>query len=113
MVSSSLRIAKELDLSCVSVPQLKPFGERLPQILSRFPLVVVIEEHSRYGGLAALVLGALCLGDSLPHNRPRIYSLALEDKFPKHCGSYKYALSEHGLSDEQLLSRVRALLPRI
>lgn len=110
MVSSCLRIAKELDLACVSMPQLKPVGERLPEMLGRFSVVVVVEEHSRYGGLAALVLDALCLGDAVAH-RPRIHSLSLEDKFPTRCGSYQYALSEHGLSDAQLGSRIRALLP--
>lgn len=109
MVNPCLSIAHELNLACVSVPQLKPLGEHVPGMLRRFSTLIVIEEHSRHGGLASLVLDALCLGEGLPR-RTRIHSLALEDKFSERCGSHQYALSEHGLSDEQLAQRVKALL---
>lgn len=109
MVSPCLAIAKELNLACISVPQLKPFGGPIRQMLARFSMVVVVEEHSRHGGLTSMLLDSLCLEDDLPH-RPRIHSLSLEDKFSQRCGTYQYALSEHGLSDEQLARRISTLL---
>ena len=39
-------------------------------------------------------------------------ALTLEEKFSHRCGSYQYALSEHGLSDVQLRTRVAELVLR-
>jgi transketolase len=106
MSSVSLEAARKLGAAHVSVPRIKPFPKNLASQLADFNKVVVIEEHSRYGGLCSALLDAACEnGERLP----KITSLSLKDQFAEKCGSYQYALSEHDLSDEQLFLRLAEL----
>jgi transketolase len=109
MVDPCARIADELGLACVSVPRLKPFDQSLFKLLRPFRQAIVVEEHSASGGLASAIMDA-SLRAKKPAPLPRLRSLALEEKFSELCGSYQFALSEHGLDDRRLKSRVRALV---
>jgi len=107
MVSPGTEMAKELGVSFISVPRIKPFPKELFAMIAGMQKICVLEEHSRHGGLTSALLDAMAEAD-LPI--PRVHSLSLEEKFSHRCGSYQYALSEHHISDPELFSRMRAEL---
>jgi transketolase len=104
MVNIVTKMAIDMGAACISVPRLKPFSHSILEMIFGFERVCVFEEHSRSGGLAS------CLSDLLiDSNAPQYLfkAFCLKDQFTEKCGSYQYALSEHSLSDENLLIRVR------
>jgi transketolase len=107
MVAPAVDAARKFDLSCLSVPRIKPFANDIDQFTEGFGRLIVLEEHSRYGGLASALMDAFA-----EHGKrlPEVRVLSLEDKFSDRCGGYQYALSEHGLADAQILERVGALV---
>ena len=109
MVSPCADIAKKMSLSCLSIPRIKPLPKNLPKLTAPFKTLIVVEEHSRHGGLASAILERLALDPKISRI-PKIRSLSLEDKFSELCGSYQYALSEHGLSDSQLPGRIKQIV---
>lgn len=87
------------DLGHISVLRVKPVHVELTNSLKNAKEIWVLEEHSRYGGLASAVADAMLdAGLSVP--RMRVWSL--KDQFVHSCGSYQHALSEHQLSDDQV-----------
>jgi transketolase len=107
MTSLARQLADEYNLAMISVPRLKPLGSEIARFVAGFKNLIVLEEHSRYGGLCSAMSDALCeSGGPIP----RIKSLSLEDKFVEKCGSWQYALSEHNLADDQVRRRIRDLL---
>lgn len=107
MASPCAAIAKHYDICCISVPRIKPLDSEIINLVHGFKRIIVVEEHSRFGGLASTLLEFL--SERLLFI-PQVYSLGLNDKFSERCGSYQYALSEHGLSDQQLFQRIGNLL---
>lgn len=102
LVSIAAEIAQDKNYSCISVPRIKPFSESLVQALARYEMIYVFEEHYRAGGLASAILEELSFrGLRVPH----LQSISLKEQFAVACGSHQYALSEHGLSDQQLRER--------
>lgn len=99
---ASLASAKSeggFDLGHISVLRVKPVHNELCESLKTAKEIWVLEEHSRFGGLASAVADAMLdAGLSIP--RLRVWSL--KDQFVHSCGSYQHALSEHQLSDEQV-----------
>lgn len=106
MSSPAQKLALTLGLNAVSVPRLVPFDPGMFEKISSFEHLVVLEEASRYGGLFS-TLAELAAARA---THPRIHALTLGEKFADKCGSYQYALSEHGLSDTQLEARVIELI---
>lgn len=102
LVHPAFMAAKKYNISCFSVPKLKPFSFSLAANLDRYQTIIAVEEHSRHGGLYSALL------DALP--RKRIHSLSLKDQFSDKCGSYQYALSEHELDDESINRRINAII---
>jgi transketolase len=106
-VSLADELGKKLGLPVISVPRIKPMDPKIAQVLTEYTSVVVLEEHSRYGGLYSSLCEHLCESGL---KLPRMHSLSLTDHFVHRCGSYQFALSEHGMSDPQVESRVIELL---
>src|SRR5439155_250412 len=88
------RIEKEKGKSCavVSVHSLKPLDKTgIQEMLARFPIVVVVEEHARHGGLGSRVKeiawdsGAQC----------RLKPFSLRDEFIHASGSHAVLLKSH------------------
>jgi len=106
-MSIAHEIAVENGVSNLSVMRFKPVHGELLDIVAGFEKVFIFEEHYPSGGLSSLV-------SDLFHNTgrraPVIETFTLQDRFAQKCGGYQYALSEHGVSDEQLRSRVQELL---
>ena len=107
MVSVAVTLAKKFEIAAISVPRIKPFDEEIGALASSYGTAFVIEEHSRFGGLSSSLAEYFC---ERAGRHPRIRTLSLEDKFAHFCGSYQYALSEHGMSDEQISTRIEAML---
>ncbi|HTB34273.1 MAG TPA: transketolase C-terminal domain-containing protein [bacterium] len=108
MVSLCQGLGRELGAAVLSVPCLKPLDPGLAGLLKPFATVIVVDEHSREGGLASSVADRLA--EAGPNPFPRFVAITLADQFADKVGSYQYALSEHGLSDTQVRARVQAIL---
>lgn len=107
MTAIGKAVAAEHGLAHASVFRLKPLAENTVNLLAPFKRLIVLEEHSRYGGLTTTITDAF-IDEGVPP--PRIKVLSLQDHFAEHCGSYQYALSEHELSDTAIQERVRTIL---
>ena len=107
MTALGAELAKDLDLGHVSVLRVKPVHRELIELARSAKQLVVIEEHSRYGGLASAIADSvLDAGFAVPPMK--VFSL--KDQFVHSCGSYQHALSEHEISDEQLRLRLGAFV---
>lgn len=107
MSSITQKIARKINISAYSIPLLHPFPRKAVDDIGRFRKLIFVDEHSQNGGIASAFMDA-CVGFGIKIDAD-IKSLALESKFSRFCGSYQYALSEHGMSDEQLIRRVSEL----
>jgi len=86
-----------------SVHTLKPLDRRgIADVLRSFETVVVIEEHSEVGGLAAQVKQLAWDQQS----RCRLETFSLKDEFIHEYGSTQHLWNAHGLSLERICSRV-------
>lgn len=94
------------DASLWSVPSIKPLGaDEIGAICGRSKGVVVMEEHSVFGGLGSAV--AEVVADFKP---VRVLRIGVQDRFSTHCGTYEYLLREHGLDLNSVRSRVEAFI---
>ena len=101
------RIQKGKGKSCavVSVHSLKPLDEEgIQEVLTRFPMVVIVEEHAPHGGLGSRVkeiawdTGAQC----------ELKAFSLRDEFIHVYGSHNDLLKAHGLCPETIYAEVCA-----
>lgn len=94
-------------VAIVSVHSLKPLDEiGVAQILARFPVVAVIEEHAPYGGLGPRVKAIAC--DTGARCAVRAY--ALKDEFLHTYGSHADLLKAHGLDPDRISGELIQLL---
>jgi transketolase C-terminal domain/subunit len=107
MSSMAKSLGAQHGLTAISVPRIKPFPAELLSLLEPFKRVVVLEEHSRYGGLASAICDASVEQGLRP---PLMEVLSLKQQFMDKCGSYQYALEEHGMSDRAIVRRFQVLL---
>jgi transketolase len=92
-------------VSVVSAHTLKPLDlAGLEQIMRRHTEVIVIEEHSSRGGLAAQTKQLAWDMDA----RCRLYSFTLQDQFIHTFGSHAELLAAHGLYPERILGTIQA-----
>ncbi len=101
-MDAALKAEKETGKSCavVSVHCLKPLDrEGIAAVLKKFETVVVVEEHSPYGGLGPQVKQiawderASC----------RLHTFSLKDEFIHVYGSHADVLRAHGLDVDSIL----------
>ena len=90
-------------MAVVSAHTLKPLdGAGIASILSSYPLVVILEEHSCVGGLGAQVkqiawdVRASC----------KLKAFSLQDKFIHFYGSQRELWAAHGLDEDLILSEL-------
>ena len=85
----------------------KPLDEtRLGELAASYPLVAVVEEHSRIGGL----FGAI--SEWSGHNAipMRLLSFAVDDVFLHEVGNQNYARKKFGLTEENIASGIKSAL---
>lgn len=107
MVCIATEVGRRVGVPVLSVPRIKPLDREDCAVLLAYRQIIVMEEHVHAGGLASALAEVLC---ECPGATPRIRAITLEAKFAERCGSYQYALSEHGMADEQMADRVASLL---
>lgn len=103
-IAEQLEQAEGGKVGLVSVHTLKPLDvEGIAKILMNFETVIVVEEHSPYGGLGTRVKeiawdsGARC----------RLHTFSLKDEFIHCYGSQRDLWRAHGLSSEAINKRLR------
>jgi transketolase len=104
MVRTALDVVQQtgIDAPVFSVPWIKPIDEEAVAGICRFSRgVVVMEEHSVYGGLGGAV------AEIAARRAPvRILQIGVADRFSDKCGTYAYLLREHGLDADSVSKRV-------
>jgi transketolase len=110
MVNTAVALAKQLgDCAVWSMPTIKPFNTaQLLELAAQVDNLVVLEEHSIYGGIGGLVSELVAAGSG---NRARVIRHGMQDRFSEKCGSYSYLMREHGLDNASLLSKLKEFLP--
>lgn len=102
-VADRVETATERPAAVYSVHTLKPLDRRgIAAIFKRFETVVVIEEHSECGGLAAQVKQLAWEQQA----KCRLETFSLKDEFIHEYGSTQHLWNCHGLSLEKICSRV-------
>ncbi|HKD36171.1 MAG TPA: transketolase C-terminal domain-containing protein [Pirellulales bacterium] len=107
MVKTAIAAAANWPASSVySAPCVKPLDEiGVSEICRKHPAVVVLEEHSVYGGLGAAVAEI-----SAAYAPTRVCRIGVQDRFSAKCGSYAYLMREHGLDLQSVCERVERFL---
>ena len=109
MVQTALAVSTQWAGSQVwSAPCLKPFDAlQVEAICRRHHVVIVLEEHSVYGGLCSAVAEIACA-----RTPTWVCPIGVQDRFSRCCGSYRYLMSEHELDAEAVAAQVREFLKR-
>jgi transketolase len=102
-VANALEKEHRRSVAVVSAHTLKPLdAEGVARILTKYAQVIVIEEHSERGGLAAMVKQI-----AWDRRAPcALHTFSLKDEFIHEFGSHADLLKAHGLSTDQILTRV-------
>ena len=109
MVNTAVKLARQLgDCTVWSMPTIKPFnGAQLLELAAEMDNLVVLEEHSIYGGIGGLVSELIASKSGV---RARVIRHGMQDRFSEKCGSYPYLIREHQLDDVALLSQLKEVL---
>ena len=92
-----------------SVPSLKPLDpDSIAAICNRHRAVVVLEEHSVFGGLGSAVAEI-----AVARAPTWICSIGISDCFSERCGSHAYLMREHGLDVESVVCRVQQFIDHL
>jgi len=86
--------------SCHTV---KPLDlDMLKEVSCKFPLIAVVEEHSRIGGLGGSVAEWLAAQNT---NKPPLLTFGTDDEFMHEVGSQEYARAKYGLTAENIAAK--------
>lgn len=105
MTHVATTIAREHDVSCLSVPRIKPLPLGLVDTLRPYDCVAVVEEHAPTGGLYSALAEATAATES-QSKRPQLVHFGLSSRFTATAGSYTHAMSEHALDDHAIGHRL-------
>lgn len=110
MVQTALEVADDWQNSPVwSAPSIKPLNSnQILNICRQHQVVVVLEEHSIYGGLGAAIT------EIASSSSPTwICRIGIQDRFSRYCGSYRYLIEEHGLDKQSIVIQVKDFIDSI
>jgi transketolase len=110
MVQTVLKVAGNWRGSAVwSAPCLKPIDEeQVAAICRQHQVVVVVEEHTVYGGLGSAIAE---IASTLAPTR--VCRIGIQDRFSRYCGSYAYLMEEHHLTPQAVREQVEQFLARM
>ena len=106
MVSAALELAKQVPelFDVWSCPTISPMPSSfIAELSRRYSQVVVIEEHGVHGGLGSRILFELA------NSITTVHLIGSELEQDRTTGSWEWALHIHGLSQERILQRLRAI----
>jgi transketolase len=107
MVKTALAAAERWPGSAVwSAPCVKPLhAGPVAALCRRHETVIVLEEHSVFGGLGSAV------AEIAAARAPTwVCRIGIADRFSKFCGSYAYLMKEHGLDVASVVGQVEQFL---
>lgn len=105
MVKAAVHLANAKGACAWSVPSIKPINtQQLQQIAQSVDTLVILEEHSTYGGLGGLVAEIVS-----EQGQTKVVRIGIKDRFSQKCGSYEYLLKEHQLDLDSLIPQINAL----
>jgi transketolase len=110
MVQTAVAVSQRWPDSAVwSAPSVKPLNEeQVTAICRQHVAVIVLEEHSVYGGLGSAV------AEIAAARAPTwVCRVGVQDRFSQLCGSYAYLMEEHGLDAEAVHQQVQAFVARL
>jgi transketolase len=108
-VAAGVESAHGCSVAVVSTHTLKPLDvSGIARLLAQFETVIVVEEHSERGGLAAMVKQVAWDNAA----RCELLTFSLKDEFIHEFGSHADLLRAHGLSKTIILEHVVAALAR-
>jgi transketolase len=85
-----------------SAPTLKPINrDQILAISEKIRTIVVMEEHSVFGGLGSII--AELLSES---GGAKVLRIGVQDRFSEKCGSYEYLLKEHELDEKSISNKI-------
>ena len=107
MLGTANKLSIKHNVSHISVMKLKPISNTILEMIKGFDHIVFFEEHVRKGGVVSAVTDI-----AIDHNQqlPKIDYFCLNSSFIEKAGTYQYAMSEHGISIEQMESRLTQIL---
>jgi len=108
MVSTAVALADSQypQAAVWSAPSIKPLDvDQVISICTQCNSLVVMEEHSVYGGLGSLIAEI-----ASQHCPVRVLRIGTEDRFSKLCGDYEYLLFEHGLDFAGVSQKIAGFL---
>lgn len=110
MAPTALEVSRHWPGSAVwTAPVIKPFpDDEVAAICRRHAAVIVLEEHTVYGGLGAAVAEV-----AAAHAPTWVCRVGIPDRFSKYCGSYQYLMREHGLDADAVRGQVAEFLRRV
>jgi transketolase len=82
-------------------------ARQVATICGQHEAVIVLEEHSFYGGLGSAV--AEIAAAAAP---TWVCRIGIADRFSERCGSYSYLMREHGLDAASVRTQVEKFLAR-
>jgi transketolase len=107
-VINAAKILDEDDINCsvYNIRTIKPVQTAfLQNIMEKYSHIIVIEEHSKIGGLGTVV--ADFLSSFTVH--PPLYHISLPDTFGPS-GSYDFLLSYHGLDTKSIVDGIKVIV---
>lgn len=111
ILSSVLLAADSLPGSSIevcSLPSLWPLAKDIVEIISSFPSVLIVDEHSAVGGLSTIVAESLLGSESVLFSR--ISSVSLPAQYLTS-GTYEDLLDKYGFSVSSLAFKMKSLIP--
>jgi len=107
MVSTAIEIAKYLPITVISVPiPTDVDADMVREYSGESNNIITLEEHSIYGGLGSMI-SQIIANNSIPK---KFYSFGLGRHFTHFASTYDVALSEHGLTVDQLKQRLGEII---
>jgi transketolase len=109
LVTTALTVASLWPSSEVySAPCIKPLdADEISDLCRRHEAVIVLEEHSVYGGLGSAIAEI-----AASHAPTWVCRIGVQDRFSQYCGSHAYLMREHGLDAPCVAAQVRNFLQR-
>lgn len=111
---SMVHLAKKLvndgfiHASVWSVPTIKPMNvNQVVEICEANDLIIVMEEHSIFGGLGAAIAEI-----SSEFSPKKILRIGVQDRFSHYCGTYEYLLKEHELDIDSIKVKINNFLKK-
>lgn len=102
------RISDEFSLSLFSAPFIHPLDKsKVLSQLHKFETIISLEEHSINGGLGTIL--SEIITESANSNSIRVKRLGIQNRFTQFCGSYEYAIKEHGLDYDSIKKEILEL----